>query len=88
MPLTKEDIEAHWHLDRKVPLALIIAMAVQAGGFFWWAGSTAERMSSIERTLANTAPQADRLTRVEVKMDTVVEAVTEIKASLRAASLK
>jgi hypothetical protein len=88
MPLSKEDLEAHWHLDKKVPLALLTAILAQTVVAAMWVGSTSTRMDTMEKAIMATAPQADRLTRVEVKMDTVVEAVTEIKASLRAATLK
>ena len=83
MPFTKEDLEAHWHLDRRVPLAVLIVLAVQTGGFFWWAGATNERMAAAERAIAANASAADRLTRVEVKVDTIVESVAEIKTNLR-----
>lgn len=84
MPVTQQDAEAHWHVDKRVPLAVLLVLAVQTGGIFWWAGATNERMASMERVIAANAPQADRLTRVEVKVDTIVESVAEIKSSLRA----
>lgn len=34
-PDRREKEEQGWHLDRKVPLSLIFAMLVQAGGVVW-----------------------------------------------------
>jgi Tfp pilus assembly protein PilO len=33
----RKDFQDAWHLDKRVPIALIIAMAMQLGGFIWYA---------------------------------------------------
>lgn len=33
-----------WHADKRVPLALIFAMAVQTAGIVWWAGTLTSRV--------------------------------------------
>ena len=33
-----------WHLDRRVPLALIISLAAQTAGMVWWAASISSRV--------------------------------------------
>ena len=83
MSLTQEDLAKHWHLDKRIPLALIFTMFVQTAGVVWWAATLTERVTIMERTLAYNAPQSDRLTRVEVKIDSINDSLTEIKASLR-----
>lgn len=78
--------DRHWHLDRKVPLALIITIAAQTGTFIWWAASLSERVNVLERSAVLYAPQADRLTRMEVKIEGVekvmlrLERLIELKA--------
>lgn len=72
-----------WHLDRKVPISLIFAILVQTGGFFWWAASATERLTALEKKADLFAPQSDRLTRVETKLEAVQEGVSEIKFILR-----
>lgn len=37
-----------WHLDKRIPLALIGAILVQTGAAFWWASSINERVASLE----------------------------------------
>ena len=81
MSVMQQDRE--WHLDKKVPLALILTIVLQTGAMLWWAASLSERVNSLERQQSATAPQADRLTRVEVKIESIVEGVSEIKRLIR-----
>ena len=37
-----------WHLDKRVPIALIVAIALQTGAGFFWAGAINHRVASIE----------------------------------------
>lgn len=73
----------HWHLDKRVPIALIVAIAIQTGGMIWWASGITERVNTLERRADQAAPQGDRLTRVEVKIEAIQEGVMEIKRILR-----
>jgi len=76
-----------WHLDRKVPLALILTFSltigVQTCTIVWWASGLTSRVEQLEKQAAASAPQGDRLTRVEVRLDNVVDGISEIKALLR-----
>lgn len=78
---TQED--GLWHLDKKVPLALILTITLQTGAFVWWAAGLNERVAVLERGAITAAPQADRLTRVEVKIENIQEGVNEIKSLIR-----
>jgi len=78
--------DKHWHLDKRVPLALILVIALQTFGVGWWASSTDSRVSVLEKRMDAAAPQADRLTRVEVKIETVQAGIEEIKRLIRTAS--
>lgn len=75
--------DRHWHLDKKVPIALIAALLAQTFAVSWWASATSERVSTLERRMDAAAPQADRLTRVEVKLETVQSGIDEIKQLIR-----
>lgn len=79
----RDDNSESWHLDRRVPLALIVTIVVQTGGLVWWASSLSERVNTLERQAVTSAPQGDRLTRVEVKIEAIQEGVTEIKRLIR-----
>ena len=38
-----------WHLDRRVPIALILAILLQSGCALWWASSINTRVDALER---------------------------------------
>lgn len=73
----------HWHLDRRVPIALIVTILIQTGTVVWWGASTNARINALEEkaTLASTQPE--RLARVETKLETVQDGIVEIKSILR-----
>lgn len=78
-----------WHLDKRVPLALMFALAVQTGGALWWAASiSAEVASVVKDTTENkldikagnsTEP---RLVRVETDISYIRRAVDDNKSKL------
>lgn len=76
-------VDGEWHLDKRVPIALILTLVLQTGGLVWWASSLSERVNALERTRDATAPQGDRLTRVEVKLENVQSGIEEIKRLVR-----
>lgn len=78
-----DESDAHWHLDRKVPLAVILTIVVQTGGVVWWGSSINARVEALEHKMDRAAPQGDRLTRLEERVDTIKDGVAEIKAILR-----
>lgn len=78
--VNRTDDDGAWHLDKKVPLALIFAILVQTAMGFWWASGLTERVVVLERGAVNSAPQGDRLTRVEVKVDGVQRTLDKIEA--------
>ena len=75
--------DAKWHLDRRVPLAMILAIIMQTCTFIWWASSLTERVNTLERERVATAPQGDRLTRVEVKVEGVQTSLDRIERLIR-----
>ena len=40
-----------WHLDKRVPVAIIFAIIIQSAGGVWWASAMNERMHQVERRL-------------------------------------
>lgn len=75
--------DANWHIDRKVPVAVVLALMVQTGGFIWWGAKADARLDAVERKIELSSPQGDRLTRVEVNIETIKDSLTEIKAVIR-----
>ena len=76
----------NWHLDRRVPIALIATIAMQTGMGIWWASSMSERMSQIERRENSTSLQAQesstRLADQAQKVAVLSEAVANTNRNL------
>jgi hypothetical protein len=82
-PVVVDTSDASWHLDRKVPVAIIMAILLQTGGVIWWGATASERLTALERKVELAAPQADRLTKVETRLEAVQDGISEIKSILR-----
>jgi len=82
-PTVIDTSDSSWHLDRKVPVAIILALLMQTGGIVWWGATAAERLNALERKVESAAPQADRLTKVETRLEAVQDGISEIKSILR-----
>jgi hypothetical protein len=75
--------DGNWHLDKKVPISLILAILMQTAGFVWWGATTAEKVSVLKERLDAIAPNSDRLTRVEVKVDSVQQSINRVEGYIR-----
>ncbi len=54
-----------WHLDRRVPVALIIAIVTQTIGIVWWAATISARVDGLEGRISGMTGYASRLARLE-----------------------
>jgi len=63
--------ENHWHLDKRVPIAIIISLAVQSAAIIWWAATMEARVNAIEAAMLAGADTSERLTRIEVILERV-----------------
>lgn len=75
--------DGSWHLDKKVPIAVIVTIMLQTGGIVWWSATASERLNALERKAELAAPQDSRLTRVETRLEAVQDGIAEIKSILR-----
>lgn len=61
-----------WHLDKKVPVAIIATLILQAGAFVWWAAGLDIRTNEQER----------RIVRIESWQDGAQLKLSEINEQL------
>lgn len=54
-----------WHLDKRVPIALIIVILMQTAGALSWAGAATQRLAQVERQTYAQAGWAERTARLE-----------------------
>ena len=75
--------EEPWHLDKRVPVALIFTLLVQTAGIVWWASSITERVVRLEHESVRSLTDDGRQFRLETQMSNVADALLEAKATLR-----
>jgi len=69
-------------LDRKLPAALVAAFLIQTAGALFWAGSAAERIADLERTLARDQAAIERVAVLEAEVADIRAAVARIENKL------
>ena len=67
---------------RKVPVAVIAALAVQTAGALVWAGGAAARIGSLEDRIDEQGQVAERLARLEEQSKATRAAVERIEIRL------
>jgi acyl-CoA reductase-like NAD-dependent aldehyde dehydrogenase len=77
------DDDESWHLDKRVPISLLAAIVAQTMAFAWWGATQAERVTVLKERMDAIAPNSDRLTRVEVKVDGIQQSVARIEGLVR-----
>lgn len=97
--MSREQIEpddpagGRFHIDKRVPVALILAIGVQTGGAIWWASSTQAALSMLAADQRRAEMRIDkleslredigmRLTRVEVQITGQSEMLQRILRSV------
>jgi hypothetical protein len=74
------DDDYKWHLDKKVPVALIVTIAFQTTAIVWWAASVSQRVDALERNAMAAIPRLESVIRLETKVDFVSATLQELKA--------
>ena len=69
-------------LDKKIPAALVAAFLLQSAGALFWAGSAAERIATLERTLARDQAAIENVAVLEEQAADMKAALTRIEAKL------
>jgi hypothetical protein len=52
---------------------------VQTGAALWWAAGVNARVEQLERQVISSAPNVERIVRLETKMDAIFSQLAEIK---------
>lgn len=68
-----------WHMDRKIPLAILLALLVQTCSIVWWAAKTDSRVEALESQSAAIALLPERMARVEEKLIALKDAVQRLE---------
>ena len=71
-----------WHVDKRVPLALIFAIFVQSVAAVWWAATATSRIDYLEMRTEDSSDRVQRLIRLEVDIQTLKQTVNKIDRKL------
>lgn len=86
------DAEQHWHIEKGVPISLIITIiswaVIQTSTAAWFASSIDKRVEALESAQRASAPQGERLTRLEEKVVAVQAGISDIKTILQQVSVR
>ena len=88
-----ESMKDGWHLDKKVPLSIIIALLIQTAALVMWGAKLDMRVAAVEVKAADqqVVIEAMRdsqtslkvsLTRIEERQENSIDTLKEIKAAL------
>jgi hypothetical protein len=69
-------------VEKKVTLAVILAVVLESAGVLMWVGATSEKLKEVEVRVAAQADMADRLTRVEVHLELAGRQLNRIEKKL------
>lgn len=92
-PRYRQEAKEAWHLDKKVPVAIIIALFLQFVGAIWWAAKMDARDNDQERRLTSVEIRQDgtqaqlqklneNVARMDERIGLQVELLKEIKTSI------
>ncbi|HVJ54862.1 MAG TPA: hypothetical protein VM689_20550 [Aliidongia sp.] len=71
-----------WHLDKRIPVALLVATAVQMLIAGSWFGRTETRLSALESWVGHNQGNDSRLAVIETRLDGVHDALEKIERHL------
>lgn len=71
-----------WHLDKRLPMALIFAIAIQSGAGLIWAGAAGERIRQLEDQALLSRNMTERLVRVEEQIGFALQTLDRIERKL------
>lgn len=83
MTSRSEKSEKVWHLERGIPIATLLAMVVQTGAVVWWASGIDNRVAALEKNNSSTAWQAEKIIRMDEKLNGVQSSISELKTVLQ-----
>jgi len=71
-----------WHLDKKVPIALVVLILLQTATAGWYASALQARVTQLESVVMSRAAHSERITRNEARVDTITTWMMRIDAKL------
>jgi hypothetical protein len=77
--------EESWRVEKKIPVALIFAMAVQTIGLVAFISQLDSRVGALERDSVAKEWQAERIIRIDERLTSLQSSMVELKGLVRPA---
>lgn len=68
--------------DKRIPAALVAAFLLQTAGALFWAGSAAERIADLERTVHSDQAAIQKVAVIEEQVGAIKESLDRIETKL------
>lgn len=72
-----------WEIDRRIPVALLLAILGNAFLTGWWAATTSARLGVLEAAVSGTAKLPEGMARLDEKLNSLHDDVTALKEDVR-----
>ena len=69
-------------MEKRLPAALVAAFLLQTAGALFWAGSAAERITTLERTVGSDQAAIEKVAVLEEDVRTMTQTLRRIEAKL------
>lgn len=80
--MTDDPATKSWQLDKRIPLALIVAILIQTLGFAYWTGTLSQRVTSLEATRMSQMDSPGRIIRLETQVDGIKSTLQRVESKL------
>lgn len=77
------DIDKQWHIKKELPISTVAMFLVQIGTLVWFIATLQARMDQAEQKITAYAPTVERIIKLEAKVESVQDGISEIKVILR-----
>lgn len=67
--LAEDPASTAWHLDKRIPVALLIGLMLNAMAGVWWASQINARVDTLERIVLQLSQDHDRIVRMETTLN-------------------
>jgi hypothetical protein len=73
-------IDSQWHLNKKVPVTIIVVLAFQLVALVWQAATVNAQVAALQLKVERMEDMNARLVRVETKLDNLIYLVNKDEA--------
>ena len=71
-----------WHLDKRVPLALILTIMIQTAAGIWWAATISARVGAVEMWITDNKTVTEQMAIIETRQEYMIQTIERIDRKL------